>query len=756
MYLKKIEINGFKSFANKTVLTLEKGITAVVGPNGSGKSNIADAIKWALGEQSVKSLRGKKSEDIIFAGSEKRAQVSAASVFLMFDNKDKKIPLGFEEVVIGRKIFRDGTGQYSINGSKARLFDIIENLAASGIGRGGHTVINQGMADKILASTPVERRITIEDATGIKQFRIKRDQAEKKLEATSQNMERISGLLAEIEPRLKFLRRQAEKAQKKNEIEKLLKDNQKKYYSAKITDLKKGKTGFDERKKILNTKIEEEKNKLFELEELLKKESEKESFGTEKIIEARKILQNLSLNRRSAEKEIVILEGRIDLLKRQIADKNKRIKIAEYEEAANSNGVKKINAKSDEKILVSKLDLKNLINILNFSNQNSLDSLKNALSRVLNFLKKIVEIEKEHIQKDISEISRASKQIETLKKEIADDNQNIKNLEAELQDKKRYFDKIEEEIKEFETEIIKINQEDQKRRGKFFEIEREVRKRRDDLDKLKNTENAIRIEESRVVVRLEDLEKEIRSEIGEDFNFESTKSNQDDILATELSIRKLKAQLEQIGGIDDLTIQEYKETENRFVTMHKEYKDMDDARNNLKNLILDLDNKMEEKFSKSFKLIAEEFEKYFKMIFGGGSAKIFYSKLKEENQEEYSSGENGLSNNFGVEITAIPPGKKTKSLAMLSGGERALTSIALLFAIISSNPPPFCVLDEVDAALDEANSSRIGRVFKELSEKTQFIIITHNREIMNQSTALYGTTMQKDGVSQLLSVKLKP
>ena len=492
------------------------------------------------------------------------------------------------------------------------------------------------------------------------------------------------------------------------------------------------------------------------MEELLKKESEKESFGTEKIIEARKILQNLSLNRRSAEKEIVILEGRIDLLKRQIADKNEMIKIAEHEEAANSNGVKKINAKSDEKILVSKLDLKNLINILNSSNQNSLDSLKNALSRVLDFLKKIVEIEKEHIQKDISEISRASKQIETLKKEIADDNQNIKSLDAELQDKKRYFDKIEKEIKEFETEIIKINQEDQKRRGKFFEIEREVRKRRDDLDKLKNTENAIRIEESRVVVRLEDLEKEIRSEIGEDFNFESTKSNQDDILATELSIRKLKAQLEQIGGIDDLIIQEYKETENRFVSMHKEYKDMDDARNNLKNLILDLDNKMEEKFSKSFKLIAEEFEKYFKMIFGGGSAKIFYSKLKEENQEEHSSGENGLSNNFGVEITAIPPGKKTKSLAMLSGGERALTSIALLFAIISSNPPPFCVLDEVDAALDEANSSRIGRVFKELSEKTQFIIITHNREIMNQSTALYGTTMQKDGVSQLLSVKLKP
>lgn len=241
MYLKKIEISGFKSFANKTALDFlpahnrgdseaggpDKdgalashalrsnagvGITAIVGPNGSGKSNVADAIRWAIGEQSLKNLRGKKSEDVIFSGTDKKARLGTASVTLFFDNSDKRIPIEFEEVSITRKIYRSGESEYLINGTRVRLLDIADLLAKVGIGKESYCVITQGMSDAVLNATPVERRSIFEDAAGVKQYQIEKERALRKLESTRENLERVDSLTAEIEPHLKNLRRQAEKA----------------------------------------------------------------------------------------------------------------------------------------------------------------------------------------------------------------------------------------------------------------------------------------------------------------------------------------------------------------------------------------------------------------------------------------------------------------------------------------------------------------------------------------------------------------
>lgn len=758
MYLKKIEISGFKSFANKTVLNLEKGITAIVGPNGSGKSNIADAIKWVLGEQSVKSLRGKKSEDVIFAGSEKKAQVSAASVFLAFDNGDKKIPLDFEEISFGRKIFRDGTGEYLLNGKKARLLDIAEVLAASGTGKGDYSIVNQGMTDKILASTPIERRLMLEEASGIKQFRLKRDQAERKLEGTNQNICRISDLLSELEPRLKFLRKQSVKAEKRGEVENQLKEIQIKYYSSKLSLLKKEKSDFDSHLKDFAEKIEKSKLELLKLEEDMKKESEKESSGQEQTAEIRKNLQELSFKRREMEKEEAILEGRIDLLKGQILDKQNKISSLFKEKEKNSQAEsKKREINKDDKILVGRKDLEDLLNFSESADKESAEQLKAVLDKISAFFRRLVGTkEKPEAEIPKNDLSWIDNQIKSLEEEIKTNSKGIENLKIELLEKNQKLQEVENKISQMDSEIIRISQEDQKRRSGFFALEREARLKRDDLDELRSRENGVKIEASRVLVHLEDLEKEIRDEIGSDFSAVSEICGKEDLLRFESETRRLKALLEQIGGIDSLTLEEHKETEKRFSDMSREFEDLEKAKKNLNELILDLDKQMERRFAESFGIIADEFEKYFKMIFGGGSAKIFYSKVKEgaDEADESEGEEKKSSDNFGIEIEAVPPGKKTKNLSMLSGGERALSSIALLFAIIASSHPPFCVLDEVDAALDEANSSKIGQVFKELSKKTQFIVITHNREIMNQSSALYGITMQKDGVSQLLSVKL--
>src|SRR6266567_174424 len=242
MYLKKVEITGFKSFANKTTLEFlpagnfrgeaeGKGITAIVGPNGSGKLNVSDAIKWALGEQSMKTLRGKKSEDVIFAGSGTKARLSSAQVVLHFDNTDKRIPLEFADVIITRKLYRSGESEYLINGAKSRLLDVADFLARAGVGKESYCVINQGMSDALLNATPLDRRSVLEDAAGVKQYQIKKDRALKKLDSTRENMDRVSGLIREIEPHLKMLKRQAEKAQQGKVIAEELKGKQTKLFA---------------------------------------------------------------------------------------------------------------------------------------------------------------------------------------------------------------------------------------------------------------------------------------------------------------------------------------------------------------------------------------------------------------------------------------------------------------------------------------------------------------------------------------------
>lgn len=755
MRLKKIEIQGFKSFANKTHLSFCDGITAIIGPNGSGKSNIADAIKWVLGEQSAKSLRGKKGDDVIFAGSEKKSQISTASVFLSFDNSDRKIPLDFEEISIGRKIFRDGTGQYFINGSRVKLSEIIEKMAASGAGQGEHSMINQGVTDKILNATPVQRRLILEGASGIKQFRIKRDQAQKKIEATRSNIARVSDLAAEIEPRLRILKRQAAKMEKREELEKELREKQRVFYGAKMRDLEKKRTEFREKKNRIKPEMDLIEKDLRTLENIFKEESKKESLGQEQILKIREKLQSLSLERRGTEREAAVLEGKKTLLESAMELKKSRIKSINGEKER-----KKISAEKSEteqknkKAIVELKALSDLFIEISKAEGGSIENLKKALDKCLKFLKNILDKNKE--EKTELDFSREDSEIKLLEKEFISDEKNLKVFIENLSKKELLLADIEQKIAKLDAEIEKINKEDHERRSGFFETERKIRIKRSELDEAKSKENAIAIEESRVLVHIEDLEKEIKEQLGE-FKIKSELAPDLNIPELDISIRKLKSQLEQIGGIDGLTIEEHKQTEERFNYLNKEIGDLEKSEKNLFELIKKLDSEMEKKFNSSFKNIAAEFEKYFKMVFGGGEAKIFYSKVKNENLED--DGENSASAvesavETGVEITAIPPGKKTKNLSVLSGGERALTSIALLFAIIANDPPPFCVLDEVDAALDEANSSRIGQIFGKLAEKTQFIVITHNREIMSNASALYGVTMQKDGISQLLSVKL--
>ncbi len=754
MYLKKLEISGFKSFANKTILDFPQGITAVVGPNGSGKSNVADAVKWVLGEQSMKSLRGKKGEDVIFTGSDKKSKMSAAAVSLYFDNSDKKMPLDYEEVILTRKLFRNGDSEYLINKSRVRLIDIVELLAKSGVSQRGYCVINQGMADSILIATPAERMVIFEEATGVRKFQIKKQQTISKLESTGRNLQRVKDLLNEIEPRLNSLKRQANKAQKRNSVEKELKDEQEKLFSNIWNDLNKRNKKYKSDKEDLENFINKLSKDTIDIKKKLSRNKNDSGNYQEKFDNLQREMNSLREVINNLQKNLSIVEGRTQIEN----ERKEKIENPEYV-PINLGYVKEKISK-----IVS------MYNIF-FSSIEKLASLEN-----------IGLIRKEGID--------VRKNIESLFKEIRDgkvnqnnakiefDDSNLKKLESEKTEILVRIKNQDEKYKKARNDIHNLNKEEQEKRKSFFELERSLQIKQDEMNKFKDNLNQINIELAKFEVRKEDLINEIKDEFDEvellnniqngtiikNTSEENSSSNYFDREESRSKIRRLKIQLEQIGGIDPLIVEEYEETKNRFEFLLAQSNDLEQASEKLKTVIDELDQKVEEIFKSSFKKINEEFGKYFRIIFGGGKANLSvkYSVKQEEKNKKEDSGMKEAEENkkeekkiAGIEINAFPPGKKISNLNMLSGGERALISIAVLFAIISNNPPPFSVLDEIDAALDESNSEKIAEISNEVASKTQFIVITHNREMMKHAKVLYGVTMQDDGVSKIISLELE-
>jgi chromosome segregation protein len=752
MYLKRLEISGFKSFANKTVLDFPHNVTSVVGPNGSGKSNVADAIKWVLGEQSMKSLRGKKSEDIIFNGSDKKAKMSAATASLIFDNRDRKMPLDADEVSITRKLFRNGESEYLINKDKVRLVDIIDLLARSGISQRGYCVINQGMADSILVASPAERMVIFEEATGVRKFQIKKEQTIKKLESTKKNLDRVTELLIEIEPHLNLLKRQASKAEKRGEVEEELKREQRSFYDHVWLDLIQKNSGYKKDEQTLKTQIERNSQEIERIKkELSENSTDNESYNKD-FEQLQKKSNALQQELNNFQKEISIVEGRIEIEK----EKMEKAKRPEFK-PINLGYVKEKIGK-----IIESYDLfaKKISEIKEIS---ELESVKKETSVV-----------RADIDALFSEIKEGRV---CLKGEESFDDSGLRNFEKEREEIVLKAEKIRADYEAVRAQVSELNRSEQEKRQAFFRLERELQSKQEEINRFKDNLNNINIEVAKFEVRKEDIMSEIKTEFGEsapllekirnneiiEIKEEQGYFNRD---GAELKIRRLKNQLEQIGGIDPLIMDEYKETQERYEFLSSQSKDLAEASESLRKVIAELDEKFEKMFKLSFKSINDEFDRYFKIIFGGGKAGLSIKYEAEEKEEaapgEENAGEKEMSMEdsggkkkiAGIEVSAYPPGKKISNLSMLSGGERALTSIAILFAIIAHNPPPFSVLDEIDAALDEANSFRLSRIIKEIADKTQFVIITHNREMMNQADVLYGVTMQDDGVSKIVSVKL--
>lgn len=748
MYLKKVEIAGFKSFATKTVLDFIpdgssgplSGITAIVGPNGSGKSNVADAIRWAIGEQSSKNLRGKKAEDVIFAGTDKKSKLGAASVTLFFDNSDKRIPVEFTEVSIMRKVYRSGEGEYLINGSRVRLMDVVDLLAKAGIGKDSYSVITQGMSDALLRASNTERRSMIEDAAGVKQYQIEKERSKRRLDSTEENLRQVDALLVELAPHLKNLRRQAEKMNASQEVASLLKKKQVTLYGYLWQT-------FQAERGTLATEKDAHERELFDLEIAAKKQesalqvlSEKMSSGEEEDI-IQKNIQAAQETVNTLSQGIALLEGKITLeIEKQKIEEVVRIIPVDlpYVEGALSE------LESEQSVLIA--DLKKA---------DSLKAVEALKERAEAIHSKLVALRTKAGAGTVEEkttLSLPEAEQKASEARVVEYQEEIKKLQNELE-------KSIATLANLQAELEGSRKAGKENREAFFATERAWREQEAALMKKKDTVNDLRVRLARVEVREEDLVALVQEElhVTPDTLPKVTEAVEKEKLEREIA--KLKVEIEHIGTIDPLVVEEFTETEERVQFLQKESEDLRGAIVSLEAVIKEMDAKIETAFQDAYKDIRKKFIEYFELIFGGGKADMTLERIPkrrtlsaDEELEGVEAQEEAVE--IGIEISACPPGKKIANLSMLSGGERSLTSLALLFAIIAHNPPPFAVLDEVEAALDEANSRRFGNMLRELSQHTQFVAITHNRETMRQANLIYGVTMGGDGISQLLSMKL--
>lgn len=741
MYLSQIDIHGFKSFAQKTVLTfmpddpLHKGITGVVGPNGSGKSNISDAIRWVLGEQSIKLLRGKKSEDVIFAGSARKSRMGMAEVILTINNDDGDFPLDASEVTVGRRLYRDGSSEYYVQGRKVRLLDVQMLLARAGIGGRSYAVIGQGMIDHVLISSPSERKDFFDEAAGVKEFEMKKRQAENKLRASRDNLEHAQTVIEELTPRMRSLSRAVKRLEEREEIEKELVAVQNQYYGAmwhEIAEKLRGVHGVEDE---INNRLQQAKqdrnvlrNQLSGLEES-KTVSEDLLALQKQYEEVRREREGFYQQQMKAQTQYEIVKARSRVVAdvRQIPQGEVSVMLDNLTE-----GFAELSALCES--------------------CSTVDELEGVKGKFKEYYAQLEQLQKRYASK---------------KKQ--DDSQELQDLKTRVDEIGKEITRCASKMEDIKKQMNAVSVQEKEKKSAFFDVQRKLQDVSGRVHRIEREMQSQEVEKARLETRRDSLEQEMKFEL-EDRIGEVKRMNPDvfkDVRANELQPKlfRLKHRLEMIGGIDPETVKEYEEVKERYDFLVEQVDDLLQTIEALESGIEDLQLEMKKRRTDVIGKINVEFEKYFKMLFSGGKAGLvpLYAQEalthegEEVDEEEVRKHRKSPKEKelVGIEFIAQPPGKRIKDINILSGGERAMTSVALICAILRVSPAPFVVLDEVDAALDEANSARYAKILADLSATTQFIVVTHNRATMEQARVLYGVTMGDDGVSQLLSVEFE-
>ena len=863
MILKSLSFTGFKSFSDKTSINLSENLNVVVGPNGSGKSNIVDAIAWVLGTQSPGALRTNKMEDVIFAGTEKLPEKGFAEVSILFDSIDKEDDSS--EISISRKLFRDGTSEYFMNGLDCRLLDIQEFLNENGIGKQQHTIISQGQITNVLNSKPEEHRETLEQASGVYPFKIKKEKALKRIESGEAEIKRAKDVLREIKKQIKPLEVQAKKAK---EHEKLIKElDQMKLYKDYLDheDLEKKKSHLEEKKdeifkriKIDEMKIDKSKNEKSKLKneagdgskiytllnnhisdlqsiidkyigitqianerrtykERLKKENEILCSRTKEKINknqseiessSRKALNHSKqiseyqylINKRekeildlekmsAASKEVseAILEKEIAYLKSQYNNLEKykqKIKEDKIHWEVDRDEVEEKNV--NHKILLDEIQQENFKEVVDTFNQ--------ILNREIRKVYEDQQLTENKLTEINSQIGQREWELEQYKS--SDDSKVKEGIEKQRESLITELNQLKESNSNLTDEMIKLKEkisilsnENSNLEGSlngfsYDSINHEIDELYNISSQSKVLSEQVKIAHSKLKMlseeyvssygktdsklshidtsidslyeSLSDLKEEYGSisiqysEISNTLNNSQTKLSESNLSKTELlselliedesqvntKIRLLEEKLIEMGNVNYLAKDDYDDLKKRFDEINNTLDDLANAKKHLLKHIEEIDNEISLRIETAFNAVSVNFSEIFNILFPGGKGSL--SLTNKENILE-----------SGIDITAQPRGKKVKKISLLSGGERSLAAIAFLFAIFKSYPSPFYILDEVEAALDDANLHRMLNLLEEFKKEAQFIIVTHQQQTMQIGDVLYGVTMEPGSGSRV-------
>ncbi len=805
MKFKKLELSGFKSFFDKTVFLIEDGLTGIVGPNGCGKSNIVEALRWCMGETSAKSMRGTGMEDVIFAGTSNRPSKNIAEVAITIDNSERKGQgqyIEFDEILIKRKIERDKGSKYFINEREVRAKDAQTFFADLSTGAHSPSLISQGKIGMIVTAKPAERKSVLEEAAGISGIHIRRHEAETRLNAAENNLKRADELKRQQEKQLENLKKQAEDATKYREISQQIKSLEAGLYYLKLKDIekeideiKKKSSEVDDQIKVIKVEIDNSNN-------ILKDEEKKIQPLKDKKLENLSKLQKINLevaNLQDEEKRIKDLNTKLlnnlktidsDLEreksisldaslneKRMLEEKNELLRTEKELFGTDQQSTQDLSL-SKEKLKDLQSKLENIINTI----ESYIENNQQLTKTIFNELKVIVN----KITSSQEEYAIYFGKNETIKSDSIKRKERIKNIDQELEnwkDLKLNSEKMIMELTERRNKVEKELEENRKNpekiavnKGQNLQNLENTKKQNEELDieilkaseRYSSLNDNLKIVQEKLTVLREnkarfeattegidqrkmDLIYLVRSELKIDnpsnlltISNLNEVENLPSIQEQEEDLQNIKKNREALGSVNlraDLETEKFQTT---IKKMEEDRADLVSAIVKLKTSINELNQRGRERLLEAFKKVNKKFNEVYTKLFNGGSAKL-----------ELVDSDDPLE--AGLEMLVSPPGKRLQSITLLSGGEQALTALSLIFAIFLTNPAPICVLDEVDAPLDDANVTRFCSLLNELISitKTKFIIITHHAFTMSKMNRLYGITMPEKGISKLVAVNLE-
>ena len=791
MEFKKIQLNGFKSFADKTNFLIENGLTGIVGPNGCGKSNIVESLRWVMGETSAKSMRGSGMEDVIFSGTSNKASKNIAEVSVTVTNEKNEGPIQYrelDEVNVRRKIEKDKGSKFYINDKEVRARDAQMFFADLSTGAHSPSMISQGRIGAIVTAKPADRRAILEEAAGISGLHVRRHEAELRLNAAENNLKRADELRRQQERQLVNLQKQAEEAARYKNMSEEIKKIEAGLYYLKLLEIDKEIKIENEINVEAETEVTDFNNKIADLENLIKTETEKVTPLREKNIENLSKIQRLNLELQSLDEENTRIQDEIENIKKTLQT---------FEEDIGREKGIVIDANSNEKRL--KEEKNELIEIdskyydTEKQSDNDLNTSKDKLQSEIEKVKELINSQKnqeailalDNCKVLIEAYAGSYSKNENIKKESIKRNERIKVIDTEIESWKNLLLNSEKMVFQLTERRSKLNDQLSKldnqpklqaeKKGQITEglrISEEEKKENEEIinstdEKIENLrlqlneiqEQSIQIRERKassgatvegLKKRKNDLIDRINSELNlseenilENSNLFGVEELPDAVNQEDL-LDKKKQEREKLGSVNLKADEETNKYETEIKKMESDRVDLVTAIVKLKESINELNQKGRERLIEAFDKVDRKFNEVYTKLFNGGSAKL-----------ELVDADDPLE--AGLEMLVSPPGKRLQSITLLSGGEQALTALSLIFAVFLTNPSPICVLDEVDAPLDDANVTRFCNLLDELTKitDTKFIIVTHHALTMSKMNRLYGVTMPEKGISQLVAVDLQ-